>query len=84
MAAGEADPKRKAELETIAEVNAHIMEGRAQSFHEALQVIYYCHLIMMIESNGHSFSFGRFDQYTWPYYEADIQAGRLTAEEALD
>ena len=84
MAAGEADPKRKAELETIAEVNAHIMEGRAQSFHEALQVIYYCHLIMMIESNGHSFSFGRFDQYTWPYYEADIKAGRLTAEEALE
>ena len=84
MAAVEADLERKAELETIAEVNAHIMEGRAQSFHEALQVIYYCHLIMMIESNGHSFSFGRFDQYTWPYYEADIKAKRLTAEEALE
>ena len=84
MAAGEADPKRKTELETIATINAHIMEGRAQSFHEALQVIYYCHLIMMIESNGHSFSFGRFDQYTWPYYEADIKAGRLTAEAALE
>ena len=84
LAAVEADPKRKAELETIAEINTHIMEGRAQSFHEALQVIYYCHLIMMIESNGHSFSFGRFDQYTWPYYEADIKAGRLTAEEALE
>ena len=84
MAAREADPQRKAELETIAEVNAHIMEGRAQSFHEALQVIYYCHLIMMIESNGHSFSFGRFDQYTWPYYEADIKGDRLTAENALE
>jgi len=84
MADVETDPKRKAELETIAEINARIMEGRAQSFHEALQVIYYCHLIMMIESNGHSFSFGRFDQYTWPYYEADLQAGRLTAEEALE
>ena len=84
MADGEADPKRKSELQTIAEINAHIMEGRAQSFHEALQVIYYCHLIMMIESNGHSFSFGRFDQYTWPYYDADIKSGRLTAEEALE
>jgi len=84
MAAGETDPKRKSELESIANINAHIMEGRAQSFHEALQVIYYCHLIMMIESNGHSFSFGRFDQYTWPYYEADVKAGRLTAEEALE
>ena len=84
MAAKETDPKRKAELETISKINARIMEGRARSFHEALQVIYYCHLIMMIESNGHSFSFGRFDQYTWPYYEADIKAGRLTANEALE
>ena len=84
LATREADPQRKAELETIAAINARIMEGRAQSFHEALQVIYYCHLIMMIESNGHSFSFGRFDQYTWPYYEADIKASRLTADEALE
>ena len=84
MAANETDLKRKTELETIAKINARIMEGRAQSFHEALQVIYYCHLIMMIESNGHSFSFGRFDQYTWPYYEADIKAARLTADEALE
>jgi formate C-acetyltransferase len=84
MAANETDPNRKTELETIAKINACIMEGRAQTFHEALQVIYYCHLIMMIESNGHSFSFGRFDQYAWPYYEADMQAGRLTAEEALE
>ena len=84
MAAKEADPKRKSELETIASINARIMEGRAQSFHEALQVIYYCHLIMMIETNGHSFSFGRFDQFTWPYYEADMQAGNLSADEALE
>ena len=60
LAARESDPQRKAELEQIAAVNRRIFEGKAQSFHEALQVVYYCHLIMMIESNGHSFSFGRF------------------------
>ena len=78
------DPRRKAELQRIAEVNTRIFEGKAQSFHEALQVVYYCHLIMMIESNGHSFSFGRFDQYIYPYYKADIEAGRLTNDQALE
>ena len=84
MAEQETDAGRRAELLRIAEINERIFEGRAQSFHEALQVVYYCHLIMMIESNGHSFSFGRFDQFMHPYYQADIAAGRLTADEALE
>ena len=84
MAGSEADPKRKAELTQIARINRRIMEGKAQSFHEALQVIYYCHLIMMIESNGHSFSFGRFDQYAYPYYKADMDAGTLSNDGALE
>jgi formate C-acetyltransferase len=84
LAGLESDPQRKAELEQIAGVNTRIFEGKAQTFHEALQVVYYCHLIMMIESNGHSFSFGRFDQYIYPYYQADIDAGRLTNQQALE
>lgn len=84
LAEKETDKQRKAELKRVAEVNARIFEGPAWSFHEALQVVYYCHLIMMIESNGHSFSFGRFDQYCYPYYKADMDAGRLTAEQALE
>jgi len=84
MAQIEKDALRKAELERIAAINRRIMESRAESFHEALQVVYYCHLIMMIETNGHSFSFGRFDQYTYPYYKADIDAGTLTNDQALE
>ncbi len=84
MAQTEKEPVRKAELEKIAATNRSIMEGKAESFHEALQVIYYCHLIMMVESNGHSFSFGRFDQYTYSYYKKDREAGKLTNNEALE
>ena len=84
LAEKEDDKKRKAELKRIAEINERIFEGPVKSFHEALQVVYYCHLIMMIESNGHSFSFGRFDQYCYPYFKADIENGRLTYEEALE
>ena len=84
MAQVEEDDLRKTELGRIAALNRRIMESRAESFHEALQVVYYCHLIMMIETNGHSFSFGRFDQYTYPYYKADIDAGTLTNDQALE
>ena len=74
----------KRELASISKVNRNLAAGPAGSFHEALQAVYYCHLIMMIETNGHSFSFGRFDQYAYPYYRKDITAERLTADEALE
>jgi len=84
MAHTEKNAARKRELETIAEVNRNLVAGPAGSYHEALQAVYYCHLMMMIETNGHSFSFGRFDQYAYPYYQAGIQDGKLTADQALE
>ncbi len=84
MAEAEKDSKRKEELRTITEMCKHLMEGRARSFYEAVESVYLTHLLMMIESNGHSFSFGRFDQYVYPYYEADLKAGRITKEKALE
>jgi len=84
MAKNEKNAHRKTELERIAAINLRIMEGRAESYYEALQVVYYCHLLMMIETNGHSFSFGRFDQYAYPYFKADIDAGTLTNDQALE
>jgi pyruvate formate-lyase/glycerol dehydratase family glycyl radical enzyme len=84
LAATEEDTRRRNELETIARICDRVPENAPQSFHEALQVVYFCHLIMMIESNGHSFSFGRFDQYMLPFYQADIEAGTLGQDEALE
>jgi formate C-acetyltransferase len=80
----EEDAGRRSELVQIAEMCDRVPEMSAASFHDACQVVYLCHLIMMIESNGHSFSFGRFDQYAYPYYQADIQSGTLTREKALE
>lgn len=78
------DEKRAKELEALGEMFATFMEGGARSFHEAVEAVYMTHLLMMIESNGHSFSFGRFDQYVWPYYQADIESGKLSKEKALE
>jgi formate C-acetyltransferase len=63
----ENDPKRKAELQNLSVMFTTFMEEGARNFHEAVQTVYMTHLLMMIESNGHSFSFGRFDQYIYPY-----------------
>ncbi|HHW01299.1 MAG TPA: glycyl radical protein [Thermoanaerobacterales bacterium] len=84
LAEREEDDVRKKELEEIAVICDRIPEQAPGSFHEALQMVYFTHLIMMIESNGHSFSFGRFDQYMYPFYQRDIKAGILTREKALE
>lgn len=76
--------KRKEELKELSCMFEHFMEGKARSFHEAVETIYLTHLLMMIESNGHSFSFGRFDQYMAPYYDYDIETGKITKEKALE
>ena len=55
-----------------------------QTFHEACQFFWFLHLITHIEGNGYSQSPGRFDQYMYPYYRADVDAGRLTREWAKE
>ncbi len=77
-------PERRAELEKIAAACRQVPAKPPRTFQEAVQSAYLVHLVSQIESNGHSFSLGRFDQYTYPYYEADRQAGRLTREQALE
>ena len=80
MAASESDPRRAAELEEIARVCRRVPEHPAQSFREAVQCVYFIHLIAQIESGGNSISLGRIDQILSPYYEADLQAGGITPE----
>jgi pyruvate formate-lyase/glycerol dehydratase family glycyl radical enzyme len=78
------NPARGQELLEIAEVCRHVPWKPARTFQEAVQSAWFVHLITQIESNGHSFSMGRFDQYTNPYYQADLAAGRISRERALE
>ncbi len=77
-------PKRRAELLQIAEVCRQVPARPARNFQEAVQCAWFVHLISQIESNGHSFSLGRFDQYTYPFYAADLEANRITHDQALE
>ena len=84
LAVKEPDAKRKAELEEIARVCEKVPYYPADTFREAVQAVWFIHVILQIESNGHSLSYGRFDQYMYPFYQRDIQAGRLTREDAVE
>lgn len=84
MSTKETDPARAAELETIAEACRRVPENPPRNFHEAVQSLYFTHLISQIESGGNSISIGRIDQILFPYYDADIKAGRTTPEQARE
>ena len=80
----ETDAQRKAELEKIAKNCARVPEFPAADFHEACQSFWFVQLLLQIESSGHSISPGRFDQYMYPFYKKDIDAGKLTQEQAQE
>ena len=77
MSGLEKDPARKAELERIAQNCGVIAEGPPEDFYQALQLVYFVQLVLQIESNGHSVSLGRMDQYLYPFYARDLEANRL-------
>ena len=80
----ETDAKRKAELETMSQICARVPYEAASSFREAVQSVWFIQLILQIESNGHSLSYGRFDQYMYPYYKKDIHQGKISKDDALE
>lgn len=84
LAAGESDPVRRGELRRIAATCRRVPEYPAASFYEAVQSVWFIQLVLQIESNGHSVSFGRLDQYLYPLYAADLAAGRIDKERATE
>lgn len=84
LAAREGNPTRKAELTQIAANCRRVPEFPATNWWEALQSFWFVQLILQIESSGHSISPGRFDQYMYPYLEADKTISKEFAQELLD
>ncbi len=78
------DANRKNELARIAENLRKVPEYPATSFYEALQSFWIIQAVIQIESNGHSISPMRFDQYIYPFYQKDIENGLLSEEQAQE
>jgi formate C-acetyltransferase len=77
-AAAETDPEEKKILEQIAENCEWISENPPKGYWDALQLYHIASNITLIESNGHSITYGGFDQVLYPFYESDMKAGRIT------
>jgi pyruvate formate-lyase/glycerol dehydratase family glycyl radical enzyme len=82
--AGPAVDERRDELLKIAENCEWVAEQPPRSFWEALQLGTFIINNVLIESNGHSVSFGRFDQNMYPYYQRDIAASVITQDFAQE
>jgi len=80
MAEKETDPVRKAELLRVSSNCLHVSEGAPRDFWEAIQLWHIATNLIIIETNGHSVTYGRFDKIFYPFYENDIKNGALTRE----
>lgn len=78
------DLARREELEEVARICRKVPREPAGTFHEALQSLWFTHLGVMLESLNSAVSFGRIDQYLHPYYQADIEAGAISRDRALE
>lgn len=78
------DKKRRIELEKIADICDWVPGNPARTFYEAVQTMWFAHVFPYLELRPAGISFGRVDQYLYPYYKRDIEEGRITRDEALD
>ena len=79
------DPRRRQELERIAEVCSHVPAHAPRDFWEALQYYWFVHLGVTIELNPwDAFSPGKLDQHLYPFYKQGIEEGALTREQAQE
>ena len=84
LAEKELNQERKVELLEISRICSKVPYEPAETFQEAVQSVWFIQLILQIESNGHSLSYGRFDQYMYPYYNRDIKNDTIKESEALE
>ncbi len=84
LAATCADPTQRREWEEIAEVCERVPAQPARTFREALQALWFAHMITVWEDSVNANSLGRIDQFLWPYLEDDLAAGRLTWDAAAE
>ncbi len=84
MASVEPDPERRRELEDIAGICRRVPQNPAGTFHEALQSLWLTHMAVCLEGINSAVSFGRMDQFLYPYYKRDLDEGRITPEKARE
>ena len=78
MAEVEEDEERKAELLEISRICYKVPANPPETFHEAIQFVWFVQLSGIISENPLALNIGRFDQFMYPYYKADKENNRVT------
>ncbi len=75
------DPRRREELQRLGDICRRVPEKPARDFHEALQSLWF---IFLMVTPSPTASFGRFDQYMYPFYRRSVEERGLTETETLE
>lgn len=78
------DENLKNNLKEASRICLKLCGQPAETFHEAVQSLWFLYVILQMESNASSFSPGRADQYLYPYFKNDLDQGRLSLEKTLE
>ncbi|MDO7785855.1 glycyl radical protein [Desulforamulus aquiferis] len=81
LAAVEKEPARKAELLKISDICSRVPENSPDNFYEAIQFLWFTQIGGIISENPLALNIGRFDQFMYPYYKADIEKGIMTKQQ---
>ncbi|MFC1848742.1 pyruvate formate lyase family protein [candidate division CSSED10-310 bacterium] len=86
MVQTEESEERKEELKRLAEICNKVPWEPAGNYWEALQSLWFTHMLVMAAESypGPGLSYGRFDQYIFPYYQADLKQSELELEFARE
>lgn len=82
LAAKESDARVRADYLRLADVCERVPAEPARSFHEAVQALYFTLCVSL--NDAASVSFGRLDQYLYPWLRKDLDAGLITVDEAQE
>ena len=76
--------QRRKELHSMAKTMEKVSYHKPETFHEAIQMVWMMYIISNLQApQGSCSSYARFDQYLYPFYQADIEANRITEDEAV-
>ncbi|EOH99241.1 PFL2/glycerol dehydratase family glycyl radical enzyme [Enterococcus moraviensis ATCC BAA-383] len=84
LAQKETNPKRKAELQKISEINAKVPANKPETFWEAIQAVWTIESLLVVEENQTGMSIGRVDQYMYPFFKNDLEKGKMNEFEAFE
>ncbi|MDR1242559.1 MAG: formate C-acetyltransferase/glycerol dehydratase family glycyl radical enzyme [Deltaproteobacteria bacterium] len=79
-----ADKAEKLGLKDVAKVCRKVPANPPETFHEAIQTVWFTQMGSILSENSLALNLGRFDQYMYPYFQADLVKKRITPEKAQE